>query len=116
MTKEELYDLGAGLAVAALVYALWQHFKAKQGATVAPTFGTVDPTKPDPGLGYDPYNPGEFIKVADLIKGTIADFVGGQTAGDAVPTTTDLIGSTVADYYGTDYQPTAAPYKPGALW
>jgi hypothetical protein len=115
MNKETLYDLAMGVALVALSYALWQHFKT--GATATPgTFTNMDPTKPDNGLGYDPYNPGEFISLTDLLKGTVADVIHNQTAGDAIPTTTDLIGSATADYYGTDYQPTTAPYKPGALW
>lgn len=118
MNKEQMQELMMGVALVALAYALYQHFKANGTIkTRAPgQLASGDPTRPDAGYGYDPYNPGDFIKWADLLKGTVADVITGQTAGFDIPTTKDLFGTLIAEQNGTTYQPTAAPYKEGALW
>ena len=103
MKAEQLTQAALGVSAVVLAYALWKHFggtmPAKASILPGPPLSGSDPTKPDHGWGFDPYNPGELIMSGDLVKGTIADVYAGQTAGDEIPWLSDLFGSTIKDYY-----------------
>lgn len=103
MNTEQMTQAALGVSVVVLAYALWKHFGGKMPAAAAvlpgaPLSGS-DPTKPNHGWGFDPYNPGELIMSGDLVKGTIADVYAGQTAGDEIPWLSDLFKSATHDYY-----------------
>lgn len=110
--SDKMTNVIMGVSVVVLGYALLQHFKGSGaaggrsvlGGTGAPISGN-DPTRPDPGYGYDPYNPGDLILSKDLINGTIADYYAGQKAGDEIPWSGDLINSTIGDYYNVKERP-----------
>jgi hypothetical protein len=117
MTRDDIHDLIIGAAVVALGYALYQHFKDRKAATPG-AFAKIDPMNVDHGFGYDPMNPSDYISLADLLRGTVADSIypAGAAAATRMPTTADLFGTVVAEQYGTDYEPQTGPYKAGALW
>jgi hypothetical protein len=114
--SDKAMQLAAGAAVVVLGYALYQHFKpqlmaaksgtAPFGGTGVPVSGN-DPTRPDPGFGFNPIDPGDLILSGDLINGTIADYYARQVAGGEVPFVSDLFDSAAQDYYNVT--PKAGP-------
>jgi hypothetical protein len=109
MNKDQVQDLILGVALVALGYAVWQHFKDKlpaRSSNAAPaTFTTNNPTKPDHGFGYDPYAPAEFLTVAELTRGTIADWFSGTKAALEIPTVDGLIAAETQEFYNVPERP-----------
>lgn len=103
MNKEQIQELAMGAALVALGYALWTRFKPAAGAgskTMAPIF-TKAPTLQNPfpyqNEGYDPANPGAFVSLTDLIKGTISDISTGYDNFSYQASGSEILSSIMGD-------------------
>lgn len=115
MNKDDIQDVLVGLAVVALGYALFKHFKPGAvgagmviAAPAAP-YAASYPLATNNGVPYDTANPGQFIRLADLLRGTVHDIVTGDTRGNT-PSTIYEIGQSAIEQ---QYPGSTTPYRNG---
>lgn len=116
MKKEDIEDILVGLAVVALGYALYKTFRpggaAAAGMVIAAPsapFAASYPLATNSGVPYDTANPGAFIRLADLMRGTVHDIVNGDTSGNT-PATIYEIGQSAIEQ---QYPGSTTPYRNG---
>lgn len=123
MTKDKIYDIALGVAAVALVYAVVRSMKPKGAsgpATGGSVFSTWNPFNPDTGESYDPANPGKYISLSDLVKGSINDYFTG--GGQSYASVGDIRDTAIDDYYGNPSSGNSARdngsvvFKPGTYW
>lgn len=117
MNKDQLHELLMGVAVVALGYALYKHFKpaakAPAGAPAPSVVRVPTAINPSQGIAYNPANPGQYISINDLLAGTVHDLATtpGGTAG-YIPSTDEQISAVT----GYDTSGNDSIVKPDAWW
>lgn len=115
MNKEQIQELMMGAAIVALAYALWQHFKkAPNGTAGLPATGSGAAL--NTGVPFDTANPGQLIRLSDLLAGTVHDIATGDTAGESTATVGEINQSVLDEAYGIDSTATSVVKQPGAYW